>query len=323
MENNLQMSYGKIPGLEQEASRLFFGTASAPVPTGEEAAFGLLDLALESGINTFDCARSYGAAEDTLGRWMASRGCRDRVIVLSKCGDVRNGVVKVDRQVVAEQLQQSLETLRTDHIDIYLLHRDDPDTPVEELIDTLNEYRKQGTIRVFGVSNWTHRRIEEANRYAESSGQCGFAVSSPNYGLTRQMADPFGGECVTISGPENREAREWYIRNRMPVVAYSSLGRGFFSGRFRAGDYEGARRVLDVYAQKGYLYEENMQRLKRAEELAEKHGVTVAEIAMRYAFSTPMNLFAVASTSSAERIRMNIRAAASRLEPEEIRYLEG
>jgi len=248
---------------------------------------------------------------------------QDQVAVLSKCGDIRNGKVEVNRRVIREQLAQSLEALGLDCVDVYLLHRDDPNTPVEEFIETLNEAKKNGLIRLFGVSNWTCERIAAANRYAQEKGLMGFSVSSPNFGLARQMQDLWGGGCVTLSGPENVGARAWYRENRMPVIAYSSLGRGFFSGRFRAGDYEGARRILDVYAQKGYLYEENMQRLKRAEELAEKHGVTVAEIAMRYAFSTPMNLFAVASTSSAERIRMNIRAAASRLEPEEIRYLEG
>jgi len=313
---------GSIPGLDQPVSRIFFGTASPPVSTDEGAAPDLLDSVLASGINTFDSARSYGRAENALGKWMESRKNRDRVTVLSKCGDVRNGKVLVNRQVITEQLSQSLDALRTDHIDIYLMHRHDPNTPAEEIIDTLNEFRETGKITVFGVSNWTHRQIEEANRYAASHGLQGFSVSSPNYGLTRQMADPYGGDCVTISGPENREAREWYTASRMPVVAYSSLGRGFFSGRFRAGDYETARRVLDIYAQKGYLYEENMRRLKRAEKLAEEKHLSVSEIAMRYVFSSPMNLFAVVSTASPERMRMNIRAAAHPLSSEEVRYLE-
>ncbi len=312
-----------IAGLNKPVSRIFFGTANPPISTGEEeSAYELLDRAMAWGINTFDCARSYGLAENTLGKWIESRNCRDQAVILSKCGDVRNGKVLVNRRVITEQLQQSLETLRTDRIDIYLLHRDDPKTPVEEMIDTLNEYQQKGAIGLFGVSNWTHERIELANRYAASRGLNGFAVSSPNYGLARQMADPFGGDCVTVSGPENRNAREWYIRNQMPVVAYSSLGRGFFSGRFRAYDTDAARGILDIYAQKGYLYQENMERLRRAELLAEKNGISVAEVAMRYVFSSPMNVFAVVSSASPERIRMNIRAAEHPLEPADVRYLE-
>lgn len=316
-----QICMGQIPGLKRPVSRIFFGTANPPVSTDEAAAFDLLDSVLASGINAFDCARSYGSAEHVLGKWMESRGCREQVTLLSKCGDIRNGVVHVDRQVINEQLQQSLDALRTDHIDIYLMHRYDPNTPVEEYIDTLNEHQRRGKIGIFGVSNWTHQTIEAANHYAAGHGLSGFSVSSPNYGLTRQIEDLWGGGCITISGPENHEAVEWYSRNQMPVIAYSSLGRGFFSGRFRSFDYESARRVLDVYAQKGYLYDENMRRLQRAEKLAEQYGQTVPEIAMRYVFSSAMNVFAVVSTASPERLRMNIRAATCPLGADDVRFL--
>ena len=128
---------------------------------------------------------------------------------------------------------------------------------------------------------------------------------------------------MTLSGPENREARAWYTRNGMPVIAYSSLGRGFFSGRGRSGDWEGARAVLDAYAQLGYLYPENMGRLARAEKLAERDGCSVPEIAMRYVFGSDMNVFAVVSTSSRERLQMNLRAAANPLSAGDVAYLEG
>jgi aryl-alcohol dehydrogenase-like predicted oxidoreductase len=313
---------GTIPGLDRPVSRLFFGTANPPLSTDEPSAPDLLDKIADCGINAFDCARSYGRAENALGKWMESRRCRDRVTVLTKCGDIRDGVVLVNRQVIREQLQQSLEALRTAQVDIYLLHRDDPGTPVGEFIDTLNEFQEKGQIRIFGVSNWTRQRIEAANRYASDHGLSGFTVSSPNYGLGLQLEDPFGGGCVTLAGPEHADARDWYRENQMPVIAYSSLGRGFFSGRFKAFDYDAARRVLDIYAQKGFLYEENMRRLQRAETLAEKHGGSVSEIAMRYFFCTQMNVFAIVNTASSERMRMNIRAAASPLPPEEVRYLE-
>lgn len=312
-----------IPGLSMQLSPIFFGTAMDPVNQGGAGAPALLDSVLEAGVNAFDCARSYGLAEETLGRWILERGVRDQVVILSKCGDIRQGKVMVNRSVIREQLAKSLDALRVNCIDIYLLHRDDPNTPVEEFVETLNEARREGMIRLFGVSNWTHRRIEEANRYAAEKGLAGFAVSSPNFGLACQLRDLWGGGCVTLSGPENREARAWYTRNGMPVIAYSSLGRGFFSGRFRSGDWEGARAVLDAYAQLGYLYPENMDRLARAEKLAERDGCSVPEIAMRYVFGSDMNVFAVVSTSSPERLQMNLRAAANPLSAGDVAYLEG
>ena len=123
-------------------------------------------------------------------------------------------------------------------------------------------------IRCFGVSNWTVERIRAANAYAEATGQAGFTVSSPHYGLAEQVADPWGGGCVTVSGNGRAADRAWYAETQMPVVAYSSLSRGFFSGRFRAGDRDAACRVLDAPAQRGYLCGSNMARLARAETLA-------------------------------------------------------
>lgn len=313
----------QIPGLDKPVSRLFFGTAIMPMAMGKNCD-ALLDAALSHGINAFDCARGYGYAEKSLGGWIKRRNNRDRVVVLTKCGNVdREGVVHVTRQIIEEELIKSLEMLETDYIDIYLLHRDDPKTPVSEVIDCLNEQQRAGKIKIFGASNWTHQRIAEANAYAEAHGLQGFAVSSPNYGLARQMLDPWGGDCVTISGPENTEARDWYAALQMPVLAYSSLGRGFFSGKFSSGDFEGAKQVLDPFAQRGYLYPENMERLARAEKLAKRDQMTVTQIAMRYVFAGSMNVFGIVSTTNPSRLGENVAAACVPLNAADAAYLEG
>ena len=177
----------------------------------------LLDAALSYGLNSFDCARGYGAAENSLGNWMKERNNRDRVVVLSKCGNVdQEGNVLVNRAVIEKELAESLAALQTDYIDIYLLHRDDPKTPVSEFIDTLNDAQRAGKIRVFGVSNWTDTRIREANDYAAAHGLNGFSVSSPNFGLAEQVQDPWGGDCVTLTGPDNEEARASRLTSGLP-----------------------------------------------------------------------------------------------------------
>ena len=310
-----------FPRVEPEASRIFFGTANASMLAGEDC-FDLLDAMVALGINAFDTARGYGLAENVLGRWMSARGNRERLVVLSKCGDLKNGVVHLDRQVIEQELSESLQALQTDYIDVYLLHRDDPSTPLSEYISCLNECRAAGKIRCFGVSNWTVSRIAEANAWAAAHGMEGFSVSSPHYGLAVQEADPWGGGCVTVSGPAAAADRRWYRDNGMPVVTYSSLSRGFFSGRFRAGDYDAARVVLDPPAQKGYLTPSNMERLRRAEILAERAGQSVARIAMRYVFSSEMNLFAVCSSGSPERMQQNIAASLDPLSEEDLQFLE-
>lgn len=314
--------YAKIEGIDLPVSRIFFGTAIGPMLMGKNTE-ALLDAVYAAGVNAFDCARGYGRAEKALGEWVKARNNRDRIVLLTKCGNVSmSGKVCVNRDVIEKELATSLKTLQTDYIDIYLLHRDDPNTPVSEVIECLNEMKRQGKIKVFGVSNWTHQRIAEANAYAAAHELEGFQVSSPNFGLAEQVEDPWGGECVTISGETNADARGWYAKNQMPVIAYSSLGRGFFSGKFHSGDYEGAKKVLDNAGQKGYLHEVNMTRLARAEELAARDNMSVSQIAMRYIFSNEMNVFAVVSTTNPNRMRENIAAANALLSAEDVAYLE-
>ncbi len=314
--------YIRIPGIEKPVSRIFFGTAMMPLLAGKDAD-ALLDSMFALGVNAFDCARGYGMAEKSLGGWVRRRGCRERVVLLTKCGNVgMGGKVCVNRKVIEKELDKSLKMLGTDYVDIYLLHRDDPITPVGEFIECLNEKQREGKIRVFGVSNWKKERIEEANAYAAAHGLNGFAVSSPNFGLAEQVQDPWGGDCVTVSGDANRDVRAWYAEQKMPVLAYSSMGRGFFTGKFKSGDYEGAKKVLDAAAQKGYLYEVNMQRLKRCEILAAEQGTSVPDIAMRYIFGSGMQVCALVSTSSPARMMQNVRAANRPLGGEEIHFLE-
>ncbi len=314
--------YACIPGIPFPVSRIFFGSAVGVIPRGGNAE-SLLDAMVSAGINAFDTARGYGFAERSLGKWMRARNNRHRVVVLTKCGNAGpGGKVHVDRKVIKKELAKSLKELQTDYVDIFLLHRDDPKTPVSEIIEALNEEKRAGRLRIFGVSNWTDERIREANAYAEAHGLDGFRASSPNYGLAITADDPWGGETVSIAGPENQKAREWYAAEQMPVIAYSSLGRGFFSGKFKSGDYEEAKKVLDGPAQKGYLCAENMERLKRAEELAERDGSTVPRVAMQYVFASDMNMFAIVSTTNPSRMRENISAAAHPLTAADASYLE-
>lgn len=313
--------YEEISGVDKPVSKIFFGTAQFPILMGNNA-HALFDAVFAQGINAFDCARGYGMAEAVLGNWIKDRGNREKIVLLTKCGNAGPNGVHIDRQVIETELATSLQTLQTDYIDIFLLHRDDPRTPVSEIIDTLNEAVSQGKIRVFGASNWTHSRILQANAYAEARGLQGFAVSSPHYGLAEQVEDPWGGDCITLTGEKNREARAWYAQTQMPVLAYSSLARGFLSGKFRSFDYETAKTVMDPFAQKGYLYPCNMERLARAEILAERKGCSVAQIAMRYIFASDMRVFALVSTSDPGRMRENIEAANEPLTREEARWLE-
>ena len=106
-------------------------------------------------------------AEHSFGNWLEKSGRREEVVILSKCGHPDAMWNKrVNEKEMRKDLKKSLEELKTDYIDIYMLHRDDPDTEVAVAVETFNAMHEEGNIGAFGASNWTHTRIEEANEYA-------------------------------------------------------------------------------------------------------------------------------------------------------------
>ena len=299
-----------ITGVGKPAHRIFFGTAIPAMLAGGDAT-GLLSAAVDAGFNAIDTARGYARAEESVARWLkAAPGNRDRIVLLTKCCDVLDGGkrVEVTAERIRQEMDESLKTLGTDHVDILLLHRDDPSHPVAEYVDTLEALRREGKCLAYGGSNWRHERIAEANAYAAAHGCQGMTISSPHYGLAEQVQDPYGGDCVTVTGAAEAAARAWYRETQMPLLAYSSLGRGFFSGRFASSDAEGAKKSLDEFARRGYLCDANLRRLACAEDIAAAHGVAVATVAMAYLLTDPMNTLAVAGMSSTKRILENRRA---------------
>ncbi len=301
-------------------SRIFLGTAGAPYASGREAD-ALLDEMFAAGITAYDTARKYGRAEECLGKWICSRRNREKIFLLTKCGHPGPlGNARVNRRAMRADLERSLCALKTDYVDALLLHRDDERVPVGEVVEIFNEMFREGKIRAFGGSNWRHERIAAANAYAEQRGMRPFSFSSPNFGLAVQAADPWGGGCVSLSGEKNASARAWYVHTQMPVVAYSSLGRGLFSGKVT--DAESARRHMDRFARRGYACEENFERARRCAEIAAQKGVSCTQVALSWIFRQQMNVFAVVGTSSPQRMRENVAAYSLALTEEECACLD-
>lgn len=313
------METKKIEGLEIPVSRFIYGTATARMTTGENAD-EILDAVLEAGITTFDTARLYGEAEAVLGDWVERRGIRDRVNILTKGCYQSEERSRVTPEDIRSDLAQSLERLKMESVDIYLLHRDDPSVPVEPLVECLNELKEEGKFKIFGGSNWSVERLEAANRYAVNHGLQPFTISSPSYSLAEMVRDPWGGS-VWLSGPARAQDRAWYTKNQMPVFAYSSLARGFLSGKYRTGQSEDIHESLPWAPIEEYYCADNVERLRRAELLAEEKGCGVPAVVLAWALRQPMNVFCILSPSSAKHLSSVLSAFQITLSDEEAAWM--
>ena len=313
------MEYRSVNQIRLPVSRIILGCSSDGFNGGRDQR-ALLDAALAAGINTLDTARVYDQSERVIGRWL--REHREEVVVVTKCGHPSSlHSMRLTEKEIRKDLETSLRELGTDRIDLYLFHRDHPSVSPGAMIEIMNALKAEGRIDAFGASNWTYERFYQAQEYADKHGLTPFSVSSPHFSLARQQADPYGGGCVSLTGEENARARRWYADTQTPVFSYSSLGRGFLSGKLKSSDRQNAAAVLDSFALKGYDCEENYKRLARCEELAKQKGCSVAQLAMAWLYCQPLNTFAIVTMSSPARIQENIAALSLKLTDAECRYL--
>jgi aryl-alcohol dehydrogenase-like predicted oxidoreductase len=301
------MKYAWFAPLERDISRLVLGTAGylrAPLDVSLE----LLDAWLELGGNAIDTARQYGNSEAIVGRWLRERGCRDEVVVATKGAhyDLETGRNRVSEEEIGADLAESLAQLGVDTIDVYWLHRDDPAQPVGPILETLNSHAQEGRIRVFGASNWSHERLEQANAHADANGLQSFACSSPQLSLAVPREEPWPG-CISI---HERGALEWYARTQLPVFAWSSQAAGYFAG------------VRDDDVTRVYGTDENAGRLRRAQQLAAQKGCTVTQVALAWVVHQPFPTHAIIGPHSSAELRESAAALEVELSADEARWLD-
>ncbi|MEZ4532069.1 MAG: aldo/keto reductase [Thermomicrobiales bacterium] len=316
------MKYGTLSSVDKPVARVVQGTTVLD-PADPAASFALLDAIFELGGTTFDTAQSYlqGDAERLLGRWMAERRNQDQVLVITKgCHHTpdRQRVTPFD---LTADLHDSLARLGLERIDLYFLHRDNPDVPVEEIIGTLNAHITAGKIGAIGASNWTVERIQAANRSAREHGMEPFTASSPNYSLADQIASPWANT-VSISGPGNASSRAWYRTTRMPVFAWSSLAHGFLSGQFRSDQRGEPANDFECFVLETYGSDDNFERLRRAEVLAEEKGVTVAQIALSFILEQQVDVYAITAGKNPQEFAANVAALDIALSRSELDWLD-
>ncbi len=309
------MRYGEIPEVGERLSRFVLGSMVFS-PERLDNTYALLDGFVAAGGNVVDTAHVYarGQSEVALGMWLKARGARDQITILTKggFGTRPDGSVLVSPELIAEHLRTSLDRLGVETIDLYVLHRDDPQVPVEEIVDAMNEHVDAGRIRAWGGSNWSHRRIAEANTYADDARLHGIVASSPNFALAIPL-EPMWSDCVSIAG--DAEALRWYRQTQLPVLAWSSQARGFFSGRFTPDV------CPDPDVRRVYYSPDNWERLRRAQALAAERGVSASNVALAWAIQHPLNLFALVGPANPAELADTLRALEVSLSPGEVAWL--
>ena len=305
------MEYGRVEGVDKPVARVVMG--SMVINTGAMPySYALLDHYYEIGGNAIDTAWVYGGGESekAVGRWIKGRGLRDEIFLIGKGA----ATTQATPQLVTQQLLQSLDRFGLDGVDLYMMHRDNVNVPVGEFVDVLNEHRAAGRLRAFGGSNWTTARLQEANEYARAKGVPGFAASSPNVSLAA-WNEPMWDACISAS---DADSRRWYAESGVAVFAWSSQASGFFTGRFGPEDRDNPalRDIVRVWFNEG-----NFERMRRAQDMAQRKGVTGIQIALGYVLRQPMNMFALIGPQSIEETRTSVEALDVQLSPEELRWL--
>ncbi len=299
-----------IPGISKPASIVTLGFEFFP---NFAAASLTLDAFYEAGGNAFDTAYVYGGGktESIFGDWHTSRNVpREEIVLIGK--GAHSPLCYPD--VIAKQLDQSLNRLKTDYVDIYFMHRDNTDVPVGEFVDAMDAEVKAGRIRgIFGGSNWTRARFDEAISYAEKNGKTAPAALSNNFSLA-EMLDPIWAGCIAAS---DDEWKAWLNAKQIPNFAWSSQGRGFFTDRAGRDKRDDEELVRVWYSDR------NFGRRDRAIELAQKLGRNPIHIALAYVVAQPFPVIPLIGPRTIAELEDSLSALDIKLTPEQVKWLEG
>jgi aryl-alcohol dehydrogenase-like predicted oxidoreductase len=299
------MPYLQLSGLDIPASRLGMGADAV----GEDFA-RVLDRFFERGGNVFDTARVYhsGRCERFFGEWLASRGVRNRAIVISKGAHTPRCLP----EALSVDIVQSLEALAVEQIDVYLMHRDNLAVPVGEFVDVLNQHLQTGRIRSYGVSNWSVERLTAANVYAERSGLEPIRMLSNQLSLARMVSEPWPG-CLASWDPEQRA---YLAATRLPLLAWSTGARGFFADS-AAAPFTGASSVLAAWQS-----DDNFERKRRATVLAHERGASATAVSVAYVLGQAFQTLALIGPKTIEELERSLECLRLRLSAEEMAWLD-
>jgi len=275
----------------------------------EATSFQILDRFVDAGANLVDTADIYsrwapgnqgGESETIIGKWIKSRGGRDKVVIATKVGgDMGQGKRDLSREYIISAVENSLRRLQTDHIDLYQSHWDDDITPVEDIMETYAELVKAGKVRVIGASNFTLPRLKASLEASARVGYPRYESVQPQYNLYdrqefEQTLEPL---CTEL---------------QVGVISYFSLARGFLTGKYRGeGDLVKSVRGGGVSA---YLNERGYRILDALDEVAAQYATNPASVALAWLMARPSITAPISSATSTAQLDELVKAASLTLD---------
>jgi aryl-alcohol dehydrogenase-like predicted oxidoreductase len=280
----------------------------------DDRARACVDAAFDAGINFIDTANVYalGAAESFLGDVLKARP-RDSYVLATKLyfpmDDENQGL---SRAQVLKQIDASLDRLQTDHVDLYQCHRYDSRTPLEETMEALDEVVRVGKARYIGFSEWTADQIQASLDLSREHGWSPFVSSQPQYSLLHR-------------GPEH-DVIPLSRANGISQIVWSPLGQGVLTGKYRPGAElpKGSRatsermgRMMGDKLQAGVL-----ERVQRLVPIAERLGITMAQLALAWVLRDENVASAIVGASRPEQVHDNASASGIELDAETLAEID-
>ncbi|MEX0082281.1 aldo/keto reductase [Clostridium butyricum] len=275
---------------------------------GEEDARKIIKHALDEGINFFDTANYYslGACEEILGRALKDYADRDEVVIATKLYYLMHDGTNakgLSRKAIFSEVEKSLKRLQTDYIDLYIIHRWDYTTPIEETMEALNDLVRSGKVRYIGASAMYAWQFEKANSIADKNGWAKFISMQDMINL--------------VYREEEKEMIPMCKYEKIALTPFSPLAHGVFSK-----PYDAARTDNCGKLQNEYTLEHDKEIIKRVYEVSDKYNKSGSQIALAWVLSKPYITSPLIGASKMKYLDEAIEAMEIELTDEEIKYLE-
>ena len=284
-----------LPKTDLKVSNLCFGGNVFGWTADQAQSFELLNHLTEHGGNFIDSADVYsawkegnqgGESETIIGHWLKQSGKRKDVVIATKVAmlESRKGL---GAKNIAIACDDSLKRLGTDHIDIYYAHSDDLETDLEETLNAFNELVVAGKVRYIAASNYTYDRLERALKISKENNLASYIALQNRYSLVAR--EPYESDGA-------RSVQDFGISG----LPYSTLGSGFLSGKYKAGQSVDSARAVAVG--NNYANDENYALLSRVEEIAKRHSVSNTAVALEWLRNQPGVTVPIASGRTIEQL---------------------